>query len=131
MEQENEETNDNILIFPRERIVHPENTPAGQDKVEQTVENIKLATRTLRNNNIGRVLEAIIPFIFSQLNAMGVRQDDDRIVKAGAFLLEALKALLSYHFGAEHKFHKLIEKTIVADNEGKLQIVGLDDEVAG
>ena len=128
MEEQQEPTNDNILLFPKERIVHPENTPAGVDKVEQTIEAIKEQTRIIRMGQMTRLIEAIIPFIFGHLSVMGVRQDDDRIVKAGSFLLEALKALLSYHFGMPHKFHKLIEKTMIPDETGRLRIHGLDED---
>ena len=123
-----ETVNDNILIFPVERIVHSEHTAAGVDKIEQSIESIKEQTNILRMNQMSRIVDAIIPFIFGQLNIMGVRTDDERIVKSGAFLLEALKALLSYHLGLPHQFHKLIEKTMIPDNTGRLHITGFDEE---
>jgi hypothetical protein len=119
---------DNVVLFPEEKIVHPEHSAAKGKMIDYGIETIEKHTKALRNKYTAAILESIIPFIFTQLTAMGIPQTGDDIIKAGAFFMESLKALLYYHFGAHHKFHKLIEKHMIIDENGKLTIEGLDDD---
>lgn len=115
-------TDENLILFPAEKIVHPEHTAIGLEQIEHSIEEIKNHTLHLKIGYQTRVIEAVLPYIQTQLRVMGVLFTDDDIIKAGAFVMEALKALLGYHFGIEHKFHDLIQKTIVSDDSGHLRI---------
>ena len=116
--------NDNIIMFPPEKIHDKSKTAAGLDMVEQTVENIIKSTAVLKNAQRNKVVEAVVPFIFHQLNYMGVNSkgDDTRIGVAASFFIESLKALLSYHFDMPHPLHDVMHRIMKYDDKGMYSI---------
>jgi hypothetical protein len=114
----------NVILFPEERIHDKAHTAAGIDMVEQTVENIIKATAIQKNAQRNRVIEAIIPFVYGQLNIMGVnaKGTDERIGIASSFVIEAFRAMLGYHFDIKHPLHDVIPKIMSYDDRGLYKI---------
>lgn len=115
--------NNNVVVFPPERIVNPSRTPLGSKKVPKTLEDIQTNLNLVHHVYINDILESIIPMIISQLEAAGFDISSEENVKDGAFLVEAFRSLLCKHYNIDHPFQKLADNIFISEEDGNLRVV--------
>lgn len=93
----------NIISFPRPN--------SRIDLAAQTVENIQNNLDMMKHYHIQETILAMAPILFNQLDlaGFGMMDDEDEDVRDGAFIVEALRAIMCKHYGIYHPFNTLIE----------------------
>jgi hypothetical protein len=93
----------NVISFPKKNVKS---------------ENVKIEAEEIQNNldmmRYYHIQEAILnmaPLIFNQLDiaGFGLADDMEEDVRDGAFLIEALRAMMFKHYGMYHPFHTLVD----------------------
>lgn len=111
------ETN-NVVIFPKSN--NRTELPTSKEEVNEILEDNK-------SYHIQQTLDFITPMIFSHLNIAGFSpNDDEKSVKEGAFIVEAIRSHMYSHYGLKHPFQNLVDKVFIkeeGDPEGVLTIV--------
>lgn len=101
-------TNTNIITFPK-----------SKEEVDENLDATK-------QYHIQETINLLIPSIFNQLKLSGFEPPDEEesSVKAGAFIVEAIRSLMYSHYGLKHPFQKIVEKVFVQDpdEEGTLTV---------
>lgn len=91
-------SSNNVIQFPSLNkaplIVDP---PSTQEEVDEAVEMI-------RRNHIQDTLETVIPILFDNLSVAGFRPSDenDALLKDGAFVVESIRSLLHKMYAIHH-----------------------------
>lgn len=93
----------NVISFPRPN--------SRIDLATQTVENIQNNLDMMKHYHIQETILAMAPILFNQLDlaGFGMMDDEDEDVRDGAFIVEALRAIMCKHYGIYHPFNTLIE----------------------
>lgn len=104
----------NVIAFPREY--------SGPQKEELSVENISRNIDNMKQFHIQETLTNVIPIIFTHLDLSGfaLRDDDpkeDKTLKDGALIVEAVRSFMCKYYGIYHPFQKLAETVFESDNE--------------
>lgn len=100
----------NVIAFPKEY--------KGPADLEQITENLEM----MKHYHIQETISNIAPMIFTQLDIAGFSFDDDsraeseEALKEGAFIIEAIRAVLCRHYGMYHPFQDLSDKVFVIDD---------------
>ena len=107
----------NVIQFPKinhrlqaEQAVHTEET------VQQTINGLKA-------HLVQEVTSMVCHPLFASLDASGFTLDE-RTMKEGAFVTEAIKAFIMKHHGVEHSFHKIARSMFEVDKHNNVNIVG-------
>ena len=117
---------DNIIQFPRSS--NGKFVPTDESQIEDRMAYLK-------HMHINETLANVIPSLFSQLETaafdFGIDEDaaEDAYIKDGAFVVEAVRALLCKYHGLEHPFIELSNAVFTAEGveQGSLKVV---DEVS-
>jgi hypothetical protein len=113
---------DNVIPFPKN---NKQQNVINLDEINEKMIDVK-------NHHINDTLEVVIPMLFSYLETAGfnfVESDDeeenDPNLKDGAFVVEAVRSLLSKYYGLNHPFQQISENIFVEDlvNEGMFRLV--------
>jgi hypothetical protein len=93
----------NVISFPRPN--------SRINLAAQTVENIQNNLDMMKHYHIQETILAMAPILFNQLDlaGFGMMDDEDEDVRDGAFIVEALRAIMCKHYGIYHPFNTLIE----------------------
>lgn len=93
----------NVISFPRPN--------SRINLAAQTVENIQNNLDMMKHYHIQETILAMAPILFNQLDlaGFGMLDDEDEDVRDGAFIVEALRAIMCKHYGIYHPFNTLIE----------------------
>ena len=93
----------NVISFPRPN--------SRINLAAQTVENIQNSLDMMKHYHIQETILAMAPILFNQLDlaGFGMVDDEDEDVRDGAFIVEALRAIMCKHYGIYHPFNTLIE----------------------
>jgi len=93
----------NVISFPRPN--------SRINLAAQTVENIQNNLDMMKHYHIQETILAMAPILFNQLDlaGFGMMDDEDEDVRDGAFIVEALRAIMCKHYGIYHPFNILIE----------------------
>lgn len=100
----------NVISFPKEY--------KGPADLEQITENLEM----MRHYHIQETISNIAPMLFNQLDIAGFSFDDDEraeseeAIKEGAFIIEAIRAVLCRHYGMYHPFQDLSDKVFTIDD---------------
>lgn len=100
----------NVIAFPKEY--------KGPADLEQITENLEM----MKHYHIQETISNIAPMIFTQLDIAGFSFDDEsraeseEALKEGAFIIEAIRAVLCRHYGMYHPFQDLSDKVFVIDD---------------
>ena len=100
----------NVIAFPKEY--------KGPADLEKITENLEM----MRHYHIQETISNIAPMIFTQLDIAGFSFDDEsraeseEALKEGAFIIEAIRAVLCRHYGMYHPFQDLSDQVFVIDD---------------
>ena len=113
---------DNIIKFPNKKTPY-----IGEPR---TIEDVDSMVDELKMHHVYETLQAILPMMFSRLDAAGFdfgveEGEEDPFIKDGAFAVEAIRAMLCRYHGLYHPFSDIAEHIFVPDEEedGTLKIV--------
>ena len=116
---------DNVIPFPKN---NKQNNVPSIDEIVDRMNDVK-------NLHINETLETVIPMLFSYLETAGFafadsEEGDEEItldpnLKDGAFVVEAVRSLLSKYYGLRHPFQQISENIFVEDliDEGTFRLV--------
>jgi len=113
---------DNVIPFPINS--RQQNIPNLEEISEKMID--------VKNIHINETLETVIPMLFQYLDIAGFQfdtsDDDEEIdpnLKDAAFVVEAVRSLLSKYYALSHPFQKISENVFVEDmvNEGTFRLV--------
>lgn len=104
----------NVIAFP--------GSYSGPPKEEITVENISRNIDNMKQFHIQETLTNVIPIIFTHLDLSGFALGDDdpredKTLKDGALIVEAVRSFMCKYYGIYHPFQKLAETVFESDNE--------------
>lgn len=109
----------NVISFPKK------NSKVGDPQA--AAEEIQNNLDMMRYYHIQETILNMAPIIFNQLDiaGFGLAEDEDEDVRDGAFLIEALRAMMFKHYGMHHPFHTLIDNIFEEKltEEGSYKIV--------
>jgi hypothetical protein len=101
----------NVILFPGKTRNRP----------PQSIEEICREVKLNKTARIEEITEIVVVELFEDLYEHGYdfseRHDANKDM---AFLIEAVKSIMSKHDGMAHKFHELAETYFVADGDGDL-----------
>jgi hypothetical protein len=115
--------NNNVVLFPPDRIINPSRTPLGNNKKPKNLEDIKTNLNLVHHVYINDILENMVPLIVNQLEAAGFDITCEENVKDGAFLVEAFRSMLCKQYNIDHPFQKLADNIFVTEEDGNLRVV--------
>ena len=89
----------NILQFPIDRVKSLSHlpSPSSKEEVDEKVDEFK-------NFHIQEAIETIVPVLFNQIQILGFEPSDDenKYVKDGAFLVEAIRSFMCKLYDIHH-----------------------------
>lgn len=100
----------NVIAFPREY--------KGPADLEKITENLDM----MKHYHIQETIANIAPMIFTQLDIAGFSFSDDEraeseeALKEGAFIIEAIRAVLCRHYGMYHPFQDLSDQVFTIED---------------
>lgn len=113
------DSSNNVISFPKsnKKIV----------MAAETVEHIHNNLEMMKHYHIQETILNMAPILFNQLDiaGFGMTDDEDEDVRDGAFIVEALRAVMCKYYGIYHPFQTIIEN-IFEDKlteEGSYKIV--------
>ena len=113
---------DNVIQFPKHNV-QGKFVPTDESQIQDRM-------LYLKHHHINETLSNVIPMLFTQLEAaafdFGIEDDsEDAYLRDGAFVVEAVRALLCRYHGLEHPFCELSQAvfTPVDAPEGGLKVV--------
>ena len=113
----------NVVPFPK-----PYSGPAVPS-LEEVLQN----TDMMKQFHIQETITSILPMIFTQLDIAGFEFDSEEeaasldSLKEGAFLVEALRALMCRHYGIYHPFQEIWDNVFIYDDSGPEPILKIVD----
>ena len=113
-----EKVSNNVIQFPKanSRML---NEVVAIEEISRNVEMMKLY-------HIQETIANLAPMIFNQLEVAGFSISDEEItdIKDGAFIVEALRSLMSKYYDIYHPFQQIAENVFTPDAEeiGALRI---------
>jgi hypothetical protein len=113
---------DNVIKFPKSNS-NTKFIPLDESEVDDRMSFLK-------HYHINETLANVIPQLFTQLEAaafdFGIEEDqEDAYIKDGAFIVEAVRALLCKYHGMEHPFTELANSVFTDEGAeiGTLRVV--------
>jgi hypothetical protein len=115
---------DNIIPFPKDNN-NPKFTPNNLEEIDDRM-------KMLKYQHIFDTLDNIIPILFTSIATAGFDmegddEEEDELIKDGAFIIEAIKSFLCQHHGIDHPFQTIAEnvfsKTVNDEGLNVLRIV--------
>jgi hypothetical protein len=112
-----EKVSNNVIQFPKQNSRQQE--VIALEDITRNVEMMKLY-------HIQETIANLAPMIFNQLEISGFNISDEETtdIKDGAFIVEALRSMMSKHYGIYHPFQQIAENVFAPDAEeiGALRI---------
>jgi hypothetical protein len=106
-----------LTKIPKQNMRHPEMIDI--EDISRNVEMMKLY-------HIQETIANLAPMIFNQLEISGFQVSDEEAtdIKDGAFIVEALRSMMSKYYGIYHPFQQIAENVFSPDKEeiGALRI---------
>jgi hypothetical protein len=115
----------NVIMFPKQ--YHGPAAPSLNEIIENT--------DMMKHFHIQETLNNLIPLIFTHLDIAGFEFEDEEdatsmeSIKEGAFLVEALRALMCRHYGIYHPFQDLWEKIFQYDSSKTEPVLRILDKI--
>lgn len=104
----------NVIAFPKSKST----------KQPPSLEEISNNMSMIKHVHIGETLGLVAPMLFEQLALAGFDfQDEGEDLKFGAFVVEAIRAMLMRSYDMPHPFQEIAESVFVPDETGGLRIV--------
>lgn len=104
----------NVVLFPK----------VSKHKTQElTPQEATELVEDLRNTLVQQVTSLVCHPLFASLSSAGFTLDD-RTMKEGALVTEAIKAFILKHHGKEHSFHKIANGIFEVDRHNNVNIVG-------
>ena len=96
--------------------------PPSKEKEVVSAENITRNLDTMKQYHMQETLTNIVPMIFTQLDISGftpedVDPKDDKTLKDGALIVEAIRSFMCKYYDIYHPFQKLAENVFESDEE--------------
>jgi hypothetical protein len=104
----------NVILFPKVSKRKPE---------EVTKEEITETVESLRNGLVQQVTSLVSHPLFASLDSAGFTLDN-RTMKEGALITEAIKAFILKHYKMDHSFHNIANSIFEVDRHNNVNIVG-------
>lgn len=111
----------NVVVFPRDRIVRM--FPSPQD-----VEGYEEKLKAVKEEYIQRILEDLLDTIIGRLGTMGIELENPEHSCDVSFFMEAIRAAIYRGNGLEHDLHKYIDENFVVDDDGKETVIEVEEE---
>jgi hypothetical protein len=110
----------NIVQFPKN------NNQAQREEI--VLEDIVRNVQTMKHYHIQETIASLAPIIFNNLEIAGFNipdDEDDEVIKDGAFIVEALRSIMCKHYDIYHPFQQIADNIFEPDEEeeGALRIV--------
>ena len=104
----------NVIVFP--------GSYSGPMKEDVSVEKIAQNIDTMKQFHIQETLTNVVPIVFTHLNISGFSlgdddPEDDKTLKDGALIVEAIRSFMCKYYGIYHPFQRLAENIFESDNE--------------
>lgn len=99
-------SSNNVIAFSR--------SYSGPAKEEVSAENINRNIDTMKQYHIQETLTNVIPIVFTHLDISGFSLGDDdpredKTLKDGALIVEAIRSFMCKYYGIYHPFQRLAE----------------------
>jgi hypothetical protein len=111
----------NVIQFPKKNNnqIHRE---------ELAIEDITHNVNMMKHYHIQETIANLAPIIFNNLEVAGFNisdDEEDEIVRDGAFIVEAIRSILCKHYSIYHPFQQIADNIFEPDDEeeGALRIV--------
>lgn len=103
----------NVVNFPKAYI-----GPKEKVSAEDITRNLDM----MKQFHIQETIANLAPLIFNHLDVSGFalleeEAEEAQSIKDGAFVIEALRAIMCKHYGIYHPFQKLSEEIFYADED--------------
>jgi hypothetical protein len=110
----------NIVQFPKN------NNQVQREEI--VLEDIVRNVQTMKHYHIQETIASLAPIIFNNLEIAGFNipdDEDDEVIKDGAFIVEALRSIMCKHYDIYHPFQQIADNIFEPDEEeeGALRIV--------
>ena len=110
----------NVVQFPKKNNNH--------NREEAKIEEISRNVEMIKHYHIQETISNLAPIIFNSLEVAGFDISDDEneeIVRDGAFIVESIRSILCKHYGIYHPFQQIADNIFEPDGEeeGVLRIV--------
>ena len=111
----------NVIQFPKKN-----NNQTNRDDV--ALEEITHNVNMMKHYHIQETIANLAPIIFNNLEiaGFGISDDEnDEIIRDGAFIVEAIRSILCKHYDIYHPFQQIADNIFEPDDEeeGALRIV--------
>lgn len=110
----------NVVQFPKKnnKLQNEENT------IEKITRNVDM----VKHYHIQETIANLAPIIFNSIEVAGFDisdDEDEEIIKDGAFIVEAIRSILCKHYEIYHPFQQIADNVFEPDDEdeGGLRIV--------
>ena len=109
----------NILQFPIDRVKSLSHlpSPSSKEEVDEKVDEFK-------NFHIQEAIETIVPVLFNQIQILGFEPSDDenKYVKDGAFLVEAIRSFMCKLYDIHHPLQLVASSLFEEDADERFVI---------
>ena len=119
---------DNIIPFPKHNN-NPKFTPNNLEEIDDRM-------KMLKYQHIFDTLDNIVPLLFQSIATAGFDMDgesdddEDVLIKDGAFIIEALKSFLCHHHGIEHPFQTIVDNVFKeSTNDEGMKVLRITDHL--
>jgi len=112
----------NVLLFPKERIANNQNVGHRKVCIPQSVDEVKSNLQLMHHVYINEILENILPMISAQLGTVGFAVTGNNDIKHGALFVESFRSMLCQQYNISHPFQKLAENLFEEEATGELRL---------
>ena len=107
-------SDDNIILFPTDRIKNKENTGIKDTKFQKRVENEQT------NKFIESAVDDIAMKLLHNFVDLAMKTQSETFTKDFSYLVDCLRATIKRDFGLNHIVHKIVDNTVELqhDNAG-------------
>ena len=109
----------NILQFPIDKVKSLSHlpSPSSKEEVDEKVDEFK-------NFHIQEAIETIVPVLFNQIQILGFEPSDDenKYVKDGAFLVEAIRSFMCKLYDIHHPLQLVASSLFEEDADERFVI---------
>ena len=110
----------NVIRFPKQNN--------NQNRDEAVIEEISRNVEMMKHYHIQETIANLAPIIFNNLEVAGFSisdDEDEEIVRDGAFIVESIRSILCKHYKIYHPFQQIADNIFEPDDaeEGVLRIV--------
>lgn len=118
MKKKQSSETDNIVLFPKSRIVHPERTALHSTETPESLKEIKDAVFLVKLEKINQIMDVVIPLISQGMSVYGINMSggNENSMKSCALMVDSIRSFLYRHFGLDHPMHKLADDIIGIEN---------------